>query len=1010
MAATVLFLWAWLLSWRITWGGLQGSDSTYHLHLANWVATTFPSIDWWYRWDGMGMSYRQGYPLVPSWLVVALARAETWTNSQAMQVIQFLINPLCALGLYAYGAMRMRNPLVGLMAGVLYMLSPIVFTFLLDWGFFANQVGTILVLPALIALDVFWEQWEEGRRGWRFRAGAAAAIALVTLVGLVSPTIFGAPLAVIVLYVFACRGWRGMARWLFFVVPALLIAIGGLSAFWGLTLFDTLRLSAAKAPAATYNPDLSPHWDLARMLQLLPMRPGHVEDRVSFVPVAWMPGLLGMFGALFDRRVRALIAMAGLGFVITSFLDFDRWLFGTPILQVLNNRAGLTLVQFAVPLLGAYGLAGVLPAVASALAKRLGARSWKRGAAVAAAVFIGGGLSIADLDVYASSTGPVDLWQRHVDNPCTGGSGDSPLCGTALAAQFNVLELTNACSTVSRQLRTEIEVCADLGSVTSPTWSQANDGAIARLVDRCRASVDAYDDVCHARLATFVEQALDLSLWRRLQVGCYAPACASGSASDSPSGPIGNSQSPISIVPDRAVLDAHSGRLLMAFHDITGGGQFYTYYTQGIPSPELDDFTKGAMLDQTGDAALKAELASITGADGVVLAPEQAGAAGDYATLGWHQTSSNPMVYAPASPSGLAAQRSGVGRSVLVVGQLSAAPSHPYNDVFERAAQGMIPFSSGWLVRSRSPFVDDYSDAELSGYSALVLLGYQYHDGAAAWQRLDHFVRNGGRLFVETGWQYADPDWNAVAGHSVLPVGSLSWGQLDPLAPVLVEGAPDSHFGVFSYQGAGWSASSATAVRSGAEPLVQVGGRVVAARWTVGTGRVVWSGINLIAHAEAAKSDDESAFLARQFAWLLESPSPAATQVNQAIPNWVGNDEAEIPLVASPAPTSVLFKESIAPGWSAELRWPGGTRAVSVEAAEMDFMLVRLPSVPDGSVLVFRYGPTLQIYAWWALSALSLLLLVIWVATPRPYRWSWDRVTGFAARMRDRVRSNWEAE
>ena len=1007
VAAVVLFACAWVLSWPITWAGLQGSDSAYHLHLANWVSTTFPNLAWWYRWDGMGMSYREGYPLLPSWLVVALADARHWTNAQAMQVIQFLINPLCALGLYAYGALRMRNPLVGLLAGILYMLSPIVFTFLVDWGFFANQVGTVLVLPALIALDIFWEEWQEGRRGWRFRLSGAATIALISLTGLISPTIFGAPLAVIALYTFACHGWRGMARWLFVVTPALLIVIGGLSAFWGLTLFDALRLSAGRAPAATYNPQLSPHWDLQRMLELLPARPGHVEDRVAFVPAAWVPGLLGMFGAVFDRRVRVILAMAGLGFVITSFVDFDRWLFGTPVLDVLNNRAGLTLVQFAVPLLGAYGLAGVLPALASVVSTRLRARSTWRSFAVATAVVIGLLLSGADLAVYASSRGPVDLWQRHVDNPCGGGSTDSQLCGTALAAQFNVLELNNACSTPSRQLRTEVEVCADLGSVNNPRWDPANDGAIARLVDRCRSTGDAYDQVCRARLGTFIEQALDLSQWRPFQVGCYPPACGAASAPASLSG----SPAPRStLTPDRAVLDAHSGRLLMAFHDATGGGQFYTYYVQGIPSPELDDFMKGAMLDQSGEPALKAELAAITGSDAVVLAPGQSAVAADYAALGWRQTSSDPVVYVPPSPSGLAAQRSG-GGAVLVIGQLAAAPSHPYNDLFERAAQGMIPFSAGWLVRPRSAFVDDYSDAELSGYSALVLVGYQYHDAGTAWQRLDHYVRNGGRLFVETGWQYVDPDWNASSSHSVLPVGSLGWSALDPAAPVSVEGAADPLFGGFTYQGGGWGASSAPGVRPGAEPLVQVGGRVVAARWSVGKGRVVWSGMNLIAHAETAQSDDEYAFLARQFAWLLESPAGSpGSPVSPDTPTWVGNDEAQIPLTASSGPTSVLFKESMAPGWSAELQWPGGSHAVTIEPAEIDFMLVRLPSVPAGSMLVFHYGPTWQVYLWWAASAITLFLLVIWVAAPAPYRWAWARVIGITGRLRERVRSGWESE
>jgi hypothetical protein len=169
--------------------------------------------------------------------------------------------------------------------------------------------------------------------------------------------------------------------------------------------------------------------------------------------------------------------------------------------------------------------------------------------------------------------------------------------------------------------------------------------------------------------------------------------------------------------------------------------------------------------------------------------------------------------------------------------------------------------------------------------------------------------------------------------------------------------------------------------------------------------------MNLIAHAETAKSDDEYAFLARQFAWLLASPAgSAASPVSPDTPTWVGNDQAQISLTASPGPTSVLFKESMAPGWSAELEWPGGSRAVTIEPAEMDFMLVRLPSVPDGSMLVFHYGPTWQVYLWWAASALTLFLLMVWVAAPAPYRWAWTRVVGITGRLRERVSSSWGSE
>jgi len=1007
LAAALLFGWAWILSWRIAWGGLQGSDSAYQLHLANWVATTFPAMDWWYRWDGMGMSYREAYPLVPSWLVVAVARAWGWTDPMAMQAMQFLVNPLCALGLYAYGALRMRNQLAGVAAGFLYLISPIAFTFLVDWGFFANEVGTVLVMPSIIALDIFWEEWQSGRRGGRFRASAVATVGLVSLTGLVSPTIFGAPLVAIAFYALACHGWRDGLRWLLVVTPALGLVIGGLSAFWGLTLLDALGLSASRAPALTYDPRLSPHWDFGRMLELLPMRPGHVEDRVAFAPEAWVPGVPALFAVLWDGRVRVLGAMAALGFVITSVPSFDQLIFGTPVLDLLNNRVGLTLVTFAVPTLGAYGLAGLLPVLLPrALAWRPAWARIPRRAAIAAGLAMGLVLGAADLDVYASSVGATDLWLHHLDNPCLGQPSDPALCGTALAARFNVVELVRSCLTPDQQLRTEVEVCADLGSASDPHWNASDNAAIDRLVQRCVDSGGSYDPVCSARLQSFLEQAANLSEWRGVQLGCYPPACPATLASP-PEWTAGS--------PARAVVDAHSASLLEAFHDVTGGAQFYTYLEQGIPSPELDDYMKGAMLDQAGDTGLKTELATISGADAVVLAPSQAALAADYQAMGWTPAAApaadGAQVYLSPDPSGLAAQWTGA-RTVLVVGQLASAPSHPYNDVFERAAEGAIPFSTGWLVRSRSPYIDDYSASELAGYSALLLLGYRYHDAATAWQRLNDYVRGGGRLFVETGWQYTDPDWNLTAAPSLLPVSSLRWGPLDQSVTPIVEGAADPQFGSLTYQGAGWGASGAAALKPGAEPLVQVGGRVVVARWEVGRGRVVWSGMNLVAHVGVAKSPDEDAFLARQFAWLLGASTSEAEPASSIAPQWSGNDEATLALEATPSPTAVLFKESMAPGWSAELVWPGGTRPATIEPSEMDFMLVRLDSIPDGARLVFRYGPTLRIEVYWAVSALVALAILAWLGRPGPFcslrAWAVARLRATFAAVARRVR--WEAQ
>jgi hypothetical protein len=136
--------------------------------------------------------------------------------------------------------------------------------------------------------------------------------------------------------------------------------------------------------------------------------------------------------------------------------------------------------------------------------------------------------------------------------------------------------------------------------------------------------------------------------------------------------------------------------------------------------------------------------------------------------------------------------------------------------------------------------------------------------------------------------------------------------------------------------------------------------------------------MNLIAHAHSTGSPAEADFLAEQWAWLLGDPAPASP----AQPHWISGEQVEIPLQPSSARSLVLFRESVAPGWSARLVWPGGQRAVSIDDSELDYMLIRLDGVPAGARLVFKYGPTLREMAWWTVSGLDLLVLLVWVLRP----------------------------
>jgi hypothetical protein len=99
----------------------------------------------------------------------------------------------------------------------------------------------------------------------------------------------------------------------------------------------------------------------------------------------------------------------------------------------------------------------------------------------------------------------------------------------------------------------------------------------------------------------------------------------------------------------------------------------------------------------------------------------------------------------------------------------------------------------------------------------------------------------------------------------------------------------------------------------------------------------------------------------------------------------------------------VLFKTSALPGWSATLETPSGAQAVGLTTGELDYMLVRLDRIPQGSRLVLRFGPTWRVHLWWALSAIGGMLCGVWLVRP-------GILATPAAALRSRITRGWWTE
>ncbi|HEV2953148.1 MAG TPA: hypothetical protein VG015_03555 [Candidatus Dormibacteraeota bacterium] len=994
---------AYVLGWELLQNGLRGSDSSFQLSLAQWVSSSFPRLSWWYPWDANGIPYREGYPLIAHWVTVAVSRNSGLSIGQTMQVLGWGMAPAVAVGVYAFCAWRLQRPVAGLAAAVLSLLSPIAWTFIADWGFFANQAGVVFFMPTLIAVDITCSRWTAGDRGWRLRAAAVATIALTCLEGWVSPSTVGGPFLALAVYALAAgRGAKRSLRWFLLVAPAICLGALFLAAFWALPLQDWLAVVGGRHPAPTFSPDLLPLQPLSQLLDLNGISQADIHDRISVAPAVWIPALVGVLAAIWDRRVRVVAVLAALGAVMITSPQLYWFLASNPVTSplniVINVRLGWVLMQCLVPLLAGVGLLSVAPELARAALGRLGAPG-ALGLVVAGLLAVvglsagvmgveGGVLRIHQLPhLVAYGATPVDIrdiWKRHRDDPCIVTDRAQACSSTALNSAFSLGDLSLACVGL-HGLRTGIPLCQALG--LAQNWDPSDENLVTATQTWCQSN--QADLVCQAQYTPLLDQ-LSPNGWRPLQVGCdLEPECkARALAAAKVPKPFASGP------PQRAVLDANNSDLLKNFHQLTGGGQAYGYNFQLIGSPELDSFALDTMIAK-GDQVSVAQAAQRLGADSVVLASNQQNMVKDYQALGWRPEGQGS--YLAPSPTGLAAQWN-QGSAALVIGASQSSAAEPYNGILEQAIGGMIPASRAWFARGSSIYVDDYSDQQLANFPVLILDGYRVHDSSGAWQKLDRYVRNGGRLFVETGWQWVDPDWNAGLAPATLPVTRLDWGPVNPSAPVLVNGQPAPGWGSMTYGGSGWGASSSAGLRPGATALVTEGGKILVANWTLGKGQVLWSGMNVIPHAQGAHSAVEDQFLTSAFAALL----PRAGEAQPVTPTWTGDNSATIALEPTTSPSWVIFRESNAPGWAAQLSTPSGTQAVPIQDGELDFMMIRLDSITSGSKLVFTYGPTGRDMVWWGISVLAALALLGWLFFPAPYRRLQLMARGALARVRER--------
>ncbi|HKW06060.1 MAG TPA: hypothetical protein VJS19_00675, partial [Candidatus Dormibacteraeota bacterium] len=620
---------SYVLSWPVLEDGPQGVDYLWHWHLASWVSTEFPGLPFWNRWDLSGVAYRNLYPILPSWLVVALSRVSGLDLFGAVQLIQFAVTPLIALGLYAFCDLRLKRPLVGLVTALLFLLNPLSWIETVDYMWFASQVGVVLLMPALIALDWYFEQWTARSSGWRVRLAAALTVILSAAVGAISPAALSAPVLLLLAYTLAA-GRGTWWRWLIGPVPAMTVAIVLLQLFWIGPFYGFLSFVSSHSSALVFNPALVATFDLSSLLELKPIDATHDTSRYSVSPAVWLPAIAGLACAVRDTRARVAGALALFGLALLAF----KWPYypfalvpgASHFAESLYRPAAIQLRLF-VPLLGGIGLC-TLVEVATRRLPRLRSTVSFRSVTVAVALM----LLVVDAVAFAghieglpyslaygpgfegtySAHGPDvrDLWIAHTDS-CRSPRPPFQACdSTALTQAFSVTELAAAC-VANGSPRADPPICGALGpDLTHPTWDSANDRLIGVTQQWCAGRSDR---VCAAQFAPTWQQLVDPSLWRRPQVGCDQASCQAEAARRAAWDGV------FATPPQRLEAQGEVQPLAAAGHELTGGATAGTIAVGGggaEPSRDLYQFVENSMLKQPG-VTVKQELSAITGIDSV---------------------------------------------------------------------------------------------------------------------------------------------------------------------------------------------------------------------------------------------------------------------------------------------------------------------------------------------------------------------------------------------------------
>jgi len=276
--------------------------------------------------------------------------------------------------------------------------------------------------------------------------------------------------------------------------------------------------------------------------------------------------------------------------------------------------------------------------------------------------------------------------------------------------------------------------------------------------------------------------------------------------------------------------------------------------------------------------------------------------------------------------------------------------------------------------------IDKLTKEDLSNFDMIFAYRYKYNSYGKAFKRLENYVKDGGKLFIDTGTEQKEstsgnlPDVFPFKQSERKPLGE-NWDWKIGESQV----ASGVKFEVFSepmYDEAPWSFSYPIgALDQGSKVIAQNHGHPVLVEQAIGDGKVIWSGMNFFGHLQRFKNAEELNLLKN----ILYSFADFSQDKNVKVS--YERQSAEKVIIRGKTSKGVLFKEAAYSGWEVRVKADGFNKKLPIyQAGPMvpGYMYVFLPDqAQKGSFeAVFHYKGELIYKLTYAISFLSVFLVL----------------------------------